>query len=54
MLNSERYYAVFPDEDPELRSRIIAVLGALRKLEKALRQHIEPFQHKQAPQERDE
>jgi hypothetical protein len=44
MLDGKRYYAVFPDEDPELRPRITAVLHALGKVEKAFRKHVEPFQ----------
>ena len=44
MLDGKRYYAVFPDEDPEMRPRITAVLDALGKLQKAFRQHIEQFQ----------
>jgi hypothetical protein len=46
MLNGKRYYAVFPDEDPELRPRIRAVLDALGNLDKAFRQHFEAFQPK--------
>jgi hypothetical protein len=34
MLDGKRYYAVFPDEDPEMRPRITAVLDALGKLQK--------------------
>jgi hypothetical protein len=29
MLDDKRYYTVFPDEDPELRPRVRAVLDAL-------------------------
>ena len=36
MLDGKRYYAVFPDEDPELRPRIRAVLDALGNLDKAI------------------
>jgi hypothetical protein len=46
MLDGKRYYAVFPDEDPELQPRIRAVLNALGKLDKAFRQHLEAFQPK--------
>jgi hypothetical protein len=46
MLDGKRYYAVFPDEDPELRPRIRAVLDALGNLDKAFRQHFEAFQPK--------
>ncbi|MFZ0503480.1 MAG: hypothetical protein WAM44_07205 [Chthoniobacterales bacterium] len=34
MLDGNRYYAEFPDEDPELRPRITAVLQALGKVER--------------------
>jgi hypothetical protein len=44
MLDGKRYFAVFPDEDPELRPRIRAVLDALGNLDKAFRQHFEAFQ----------
>jgi hypothetical protein len=46
MLDSKRYYAVFPDENPELRPRIRAVLDALANVNKAFRQHFEAFQPK--------
>ena len=36
MLDGKRYYAVFPDEDPELRPRIRAVLDALGNLDKVI------------------
>jgi hypothetical protein len=54
MLDGKRYYAVFPDEDPEMRPRITAVLDALGKLQKAFRQHIEQFQVATTPRERHE
>jgi hypothetical protein len=44
MLDGKRYYAVLPDEDPELRPRISAVLQPLEKVEKAFRKHVKPFQ----------
>jgi hypothetical protein len=44
MLDGKRYYAVFPDESPELRSRIRAVLDALADLDEAFRQHLQMFQ----------
>ena len=44
MLDGKRYYAMFPDEDPELRPQIRAVLDALGNLDKAFRQHLEAFQ----------
>jgi hypothetical protein len=31
MLDGKRYYAAFPDEDSELRPRIMAVLKALER-----------------------
>ena len=43
MLDGKRYYADFPDEDPELRPRITAVLQALGKVEKVFRRHGEFF-----------
>jgi hypothetical protein len=43
MLDGKRYYAAFPDEDPELRPRIMAVLQALGKVEKAFRKHADVF-----------
>jgi hypothetical protein len=53
MLDAKRYYAVFPDEDPELRPRLRAVLDALGKLDKAFRQHLETFQPKNSYRESD-
>ena len=44
MLDGKRYYAAFPNEDPELRPRIAAVLDALGNLNKAFRQHFEAFE----------
>jgi hypothetical protein len=43
MLDGKRYFADFPDEDPELRPRIAAVLQALGKVEKVFRKHAEVF-----------
>jgi hypothetical protein len=43
MLDGKRYYAAFPNEDPELQPRITAVLQALGKVEKAFRKHAEVF-----------
>jgi hypothetical protein len=42
MLDGKRYYAAFPDEDPELQLRLTAVLQALGKVEKAFRK---PWNH---------
>jgi hypothetical protein len=44
MLDGKRYYAVFPDENPELWPRVRAVLDALANLDKAFRQHLPTFQ----------
>ena len=44
MMDGKRYYAVFPDEHPELRPRVRAVLDALANVNKAFRQHLEAFQ----------
>jgi hypothetical protein len=44
MLDGKRYYAVFPDENPELRPRLRAVLDALADVNNAFRQHLEAFQ----------
>ena len=44
MLDGKRYYSVFPDENPELQSRVRAVLAALAKVNKAFRPHPEAFQ----------
>jgi hypothetical protein len=41
MLDGKRYYTAFPDEDPELRPRLTAVLDALANVNKAFRQHFE-------------
>ena len=43
MLDGKRYYADFPDEDPELQPRNTAVLQALGKVEKLFRKHAEVF-----------
>ena len=43
MLDGKRYYADFPDEDPELRPRIAAVLQALGKVQEGFRKHAEVF-----------
>jgi hypothetical protein len=40
MLDSKRYYSVFPDENPQ---RLRGLLDALDKLEKEFRLHIEQF-----------
>ena len=52
MLDGKRYYAVFPDEDPELRPRIRAILDALGNLDKVFRQHFEAFQPKKVDRDR--
>jgi hypothetical protein len=43
MLDGERYFAAFPDENPVMRLRMRGLLDALEKLEKEFRQHIEQF-----------
>jgi len=41
MLDGKRYYAVFPDENPEIRRRMRTLFDLLKKLEPEFRQHIE-------------
>jgi hypothetical protein len=41
MLDGKRYYAVFPDENPEIRQRMRTLFDLLKKLEPEFRQHIE-------------
>ena len=43
MLDGKRYYAAFPDENPEIRLRMRTLFDLLKKLEKEFRQHIEQF-----------
>jgi hypothetical protein len=43
MLDGKRYYAVFPDENPEIRQRMRTLFDLLKKLEKEFRRHIEQF-----------
>ena len=43
MLDGKRYFAAFPDENPEMRLRMHTLGVLLKKLEKEFRQHIEPF-----------
>ena len=43
MLDGNRYYAAFPDENPEIRLRMRALFDLLKKLEKEFRRHIEQF-----------
>jgi hypothetical protein len=38
MLDGKRYYAVFPDESPEMQDRMRSLFDALKKLERAFRQ----------------
>ncbi len=45
MLDGKRYYAAFPDENPEIRPPMHGLLDALKKLEKEFRQHIEQFRN---------
>jgi hypothetical protein len=43
MLDGKRYFAAFPDENPEMRLRMQTLGVLLKKLETEFRQHIEPF-----------
>ena len=44
MLDGKRYYAAFPDENPEIQLRMRNLFGLLNSLpKKEFRQHIEPF-----------
>lgn len=43
MLDGKRYYAVFPDETPEIWLRMRSLLGLLKKLENEFRQPSEQF-----------
>ncbi len=46
MLDGKRYYAVFPDETPEIWLRMRSLLGLLKKLENEFRQPSEQFRVK--------
>jgi hypothetical protein len=48
MLDGNRYYAAFPDENPEIQLRMQTLGDLLKKLDKEFRQHIEPFRMTQA------
>ncbi len=48
MLDGKRYFAAFPDENPEMRLRMQTLGVLLKKLEKEFRQHIKPFRISQA------
>jgi hypothetical protein len=48
MLDGNRYYAAFPDENPEIQLRMQTLGDLPKKLEKEFRQHIEPFRMTQA------
>ena len=39
MLDGKRYYAVFPDESPEMQDRMRSLFDALKKLERAFQVH---------------
>ena len=43
MLDGNRYYAAFPDENPEIQLRMRSLFDLRKKLEKELRRHIEQF-----------
>ena len=40
MLDGKRYYAVFPDESPEMQDRMRSLFDLLKKLQKQLRTEI--------------
>ena len=41
MLDGKRYYAVLPDENPEIRQRLQSLFDLMAKLETLLRRDIE-------------
>ncbi len=41
MLDGKRYFAAFPDENPEIRQRMQTLGDLLKKLDKEFRPHIE-------------
>jgi hypothetical protein len=41
MLDGKRYFAAFPDENPEIRQRTQTLCDLLKKLDKEFRLHIE-------------
>ena len=43
MFDGKRYYAVFPDENPEIRLRMRNLFDLLKKLDKQFRQPSERF-----------
>ena len=43
MLDGKRYYAVFLDENPEIRLRMQNLFDLLKKLEKKFRQPVKQF-----------
>jgi len=47
MLDGKRYYAVFPDESPEVQDRMRNLFDLLRKLQKQLRAEIPAPDHGQ-------
>jgi hypothetical protein len=53
MLDGKRYYAAFPDGNPE-RPTPRALLNALEKLEAQFRKHIKEFRVKSARSARDD
>ena len=52
MLDGNRYYAAFPDENPEIRLRMRTLFDLLKKLEKDFRQHMEHFPIEPTPADR--
>jgi len=48
MLDGKRYFAAFPDENPEMRLRMHTLGVLLKKMEKEFRQHIESVRMSEA------
>jgi hypothetical protein len=53
MLDGNRYYAVFPDENLEVRLQMRSLFDLVKKLEKELRPHIEQFRVETTRHDRD-
>jgi hypothetical protein len=54
MLNGQRYYAAFPDENPEIKLRMRGLLDMLVKLENEFRGQIEQFREEITRPERND
>jgi len=52
MLDGNRYYAAFPDENPEIRLRMRTLFDLLKKFEKEFRPHIEQLRLENDPPRR--